>query len=66
MGKKKSRAVVKKPPPPRCPTAFDCPKCSHSNCVEVKLKRTMLFAELQCRICKINYKTKINPLMKEV
>ena len=40
MGKKKSRKIVKKAGPPKVPTTFDCPKCSHSYTVEVRLKRT--------------------------
>ena len=40
MGKKKSRQVVKKSAAPKIATIFDCPLCSHSSCVEVRLKRT--------------------------
>ena len=67
MGKKKSRQVVKKGPPLRVPIVFDCPKCSYSQCVEVRLRRTQGFAELSCRVCKVKPPNiKINPLMKEV
>ena len=66
MAKKKSRAVVKKGPPPKLPKVFDCPKCSHSLCVDVKIKRTRMEGELACRVCRIKFQMKINPLMKEV
>ena len=45
---------------------FDCPKCSHSKCIEVRLKRTQSKAFLHCRVCRVKYETKIKPLMKEV
>ena len=66
MAKKKSRAVVKKGPPPKVSTVFDCPRCSYSNCVEVKIKRTQLKGELSCRVCGAKHIQSIHPLMKEV
>ena len=45
---------------------FDCPNCAHSNCIEVKIKRTQGHAYLSCRVCPAKYEQKINPLMKEV
>ena len=66
MAKKKSRTVVKKAPPPKVCKVFDCPKCSHSQCVEVKLKRTQMVADLFCRVCKAKYHQRINSLMREV
>ena len=66
MAKKKSRTVVKKGPPPKVSSVFDCPKCSHSQCVEVKMKRTQMTALLFCRVCKVKANTRINHLMREV
>jgi transcription elongation factor Elf1 len=62
MGKKKSRTVAKKGPPLRVATVFDCPRCSHGNSVEVKLKRTQKEAFLSCRVCKVKHRAKINSL----
>ena len=66
MGKKSSRKVIKKAGPLKVPTIFDCPICSHSQCVEVKIKRTEMKADLWCRVCHQKYTTAINPLMKEM
>ena len=37
MGKKKSRAKVMKAAPLKVQKVFDCPFCSHSKTVEVKM-----------------------------
>jgi transcription elongation factor Elf1 len=37
MGKRKSRTKSYKPPPPKVETMFDCPFCSNSHCVEIKM-----------------------------
>ena len=66
MAKKKSRAVVKKGPPPKVASVFDCPKCSYSNCVEVKIRRTQMLGILTCRVCNAKYEERIHPLMREV
>ena len=66
MAKKKSRAIVKKGPAAKVNTVFDCPKCSHSQCVEVKLKRKLLTANLSCRVCRAKAEFNVNHLEKEV
>ena len=66
MGKKSSRKVIKKAGPAKVPTIFDCPVCSHSQCVEVKLKRTEMKAHLWCRVCHAKHDCDIDPLMKEM
>ena len=62
MAKKKSRNIVKKGPPQRVNKIFDCPKCSHSQCVEVKIKRKLLTAALSCRVCRVKADFNINKL----
>ena len=52
MAKKKSRQIVKKGGKQHCMTVFDCPKCSHSQCVEIRIRRTENRATLSCRVCK--------------
>ena len=66
MAKKKSRKVVKKAPPPKVPKVFDCPKCSNSRCIEVKIQRTKFMGHLKCRICRVSSSMPINHLMKEI
>lgn len=66
MAKKKSRKVVSKGPAPKPQTIFDCPLCSYSKCVEVKLRRTMGKADIKCRVCGKGESIKINSLMREV
>ena len=57
---------MKKGPAPKVATVFDCPRCSYSNCVEVKIKRTQLKGELSCRVCGAKHVQALHPLMKEV
>ena len=67
MGKRKSRSVkIMKAPPPKVEKVFDCPFCSHSKTVEVKLQRPLKKATLSCRICRNKYEFPINRLMIEV
>ena len=64
MGKRKSS----KPEPSRkkvcLPNEFDCPSCNFSNCVEVKLYKKKKEGEIYCRICKVDFRTQINPVME--
>ena len=74
MGKRKSSKVkVSKGPPPKVEKVFDCPFCSHSKTIEVKMyfikfinpcfsQRPIGKATLRCRICKVDYEKKINRL----
>ena len=66
MAKKKSRQIVKKGGKQHWSSVFDCPKCSHSQCVEIKLRRTESKANLHCRVCGTSISYRINKHMKEV
>ena len=66
MGKKKTKIKIMKAPALKVSKVFDCPFCSHSRTVEVKISRPKNLATLQCRICKDIYKFDITKLMIEV
>ena len=66
MAKKKSRKVPVKKPAPKLEKVFDCPFCNHTQCIEIKMDRDKKIGTLGCRICKLNYVSKINHLSAEV
>jgi transcription elongation factor Elf1 len=67
MGKKKSRAVkIMKAAPLKVAKTFDCPFCSHTQSIEVKLRRPLCKATLMCRICKVSYEMRLLKIQKEV
>ena len=66
MGKRKSRQVQSKGPPPKVDTVFDCPFCSHRHTIEVKMQRKAGNAKLFCRVCNLVFHKKLSPLDKEV
>eukprot|EP00916_Digyalum_oweni_P019481 GHVL01032404.1.p1 GENE.GHVL01032404.1~~GHVL01032404.1.p1 ORF type:complete len:100 (+),score=16.52 GHVL01032404.1:29-328(+) len=48
MGRRKSRAIVKKGPPSKLSTSFDCPYCGMERTIEVKMDRKSNLASLKC------------------
>ncbi|CDW72784.1 UNKNOWN [Stylonychia lemnae] len=67
LGQVASRATkIMKKAPPKVDKVFDCPYCSHSATVEVKMMRPKKIAYLSCRICTTSYQHTISHLNKEV
>ena len=66
MGKRKSRQVQQKGPPPKVDTVFDCPYCCNKATVEVQIQKKDGIGRLWCRVCSVSYQKRLGPLDKQV
>eukprot|EP00347_Sterkiella_histriomuscorum_P022851 403336914 len=67
MGKRKQKKMkAAKKLTKKLETVFDCPFCNHSQCVEIKLVRDKQIGYLSCRVCNVNYQSKIHHLSAAV
>jgi len=51
---------------PKLDTQFDCPFCNSAKCIEVKMSRPEQLGQLKCRVCNVQYQTRINYLNEAV
>jgi transcription elongation factor Elf1 len=66
MGGKKSSAKPAPKVKPKLATQFNCPFCSHTNTVSVKMDRRGQVGSLKCRECHAVFEMRINPLNQPV
>ena len=66
MGGKKSSAKPAPKVKAKLATQFNCPFCSHSNSVEVKMDRKGQVGTLKCRVCLADFEMRINALHEPV
>ena len=63
MGKRKA---ARKPAPRRriapLSVVFDCLYCAHEMCVEVRMSKADKIGELNCKVCGVNFQSRINSL----
>ena len=66
MGGKKKTAKTAPKIKAKLATTFNCPFCSHSNSVEVKMDKKGCVGYLKCRVCAADYEMRINSLHSPV
>ncbi|OII78119.1 hypothetical protein cand_035460 [Cryptosporidium andersoni] len=67
MGKRKAKKVeIKKKPIPKLDREFNCPFCNNSKTVGVKMDHKGGLGHLSCRVCNVEYTTRINRLDEAV
>mmetsp|Transcript_5441 Transcript_5441/g.8031 ORF Transcript_5441/g.8031 Transcript_5441/m.8031 type:complete len:126 (+) Transcript_5441:24-401(+) len=62
MGRRKSKAVVRKPKRGKVATIFDCPFCNEVESVKVYIDQSNQTGNISCRECLASYSTKIHKL----